>query len=281
MDITTLERFLPRVKIIAQEAGRAILEVYAKTELNISYKADESPLTLADLASHRHIVKQLKELSPDIPVLSEESQHLPFSERQNWTTFWLVDPLDGTKEFIKRNGEFTVNIALIHNNQPVLGVVHAPVLDVSYVAAKSLGAFKTTSEGQTTRISVQDYQQGSLNIVASRSHAGPETELFLTRLKATFPNIQLLSVGSSLKFCLVAEGRAHLYPRFGPTMEWDTAAAQCVIEEAGGSVLNIGSGESLRYNHKDSLLNPFFIVSSSGVWLSYIQQHKPRANQKD
>ena len=227
------------------------------------YKEDDSPLTRADLASHRLIKARLERLTPRVPVLSEESKAAPYDERRAWSLFWLVDPLDGTKEFVKRNGEFTVNIALVQGGKPVLGVVHAPALGSTYWAAASVGAFKRTDGGEALPIHTQPYDEGALRLVASRSHAGAQTEAFVARLRedARVGEVTLVSIGSSLKLCLVAESEAHLYPRFGPTMEWDTAAAQCVVEVAGGEVTDL-EGAPLRYN-KEDLLNPFFVVSGA------------------
>jgi 3'(2'), 5'-bisphosphate nucleotidase len=243
---------------IAQEAGERILGVYQTADFNVERKADDSPLTKADLASHEHIVARLGALTPDIPVLSEESQDISYQERSAWSRFWLVDPLDGTKEFIKRNGEFTVNIALIEDGNPVLGVVHTPVLGVTYYAAQGLGAFKQEND-VSQPIKTQTELADTLHIVASRSHAGQETQDLLAALARDY-TIALVSKGSALKLCLVAEGAAHFYPRLGPTMEWDTAAAQCVAEQAGAYVTDV-KGERLRYN-KENLLNPFFMVNS-------------------
>jgi 3'(2'), 5'-bisphosphate nucleotidase len=253
---------------IAREAGAKILEVYTSDDFKVEAKADDSPLTKADLASHEHIVQRLHALTPDIPVLSEESKETSYLERSRWTRFWLVDPLDGTKEFIKRNGEFTVNIALIENSESVMGVVHTPALDVTYFAAKGEGAFKV-EQGITQAITVNKEIGDTLNVVASRSHAGPETQALLDKLAKDYA-VNVVSKGSALKLCLVAEGAAHFYPRLGPTMEWDTAAAQCVAEQAGAVVTDI-KGDKLRYN-KENLLNPFFIVNSvAGLeWQKYL-----------
>lgn len=254
---------------IAKDAGQAILEVY-HTDFDTAYKEDQSPLTQADLASHQLILASLQALSPDIPVLSEESKAIAYEERKGWTTFWMVDPLDGTKEFVKRNGEFTVNIALIEHGNPILGVVHSPILETTYSAAHRQGSFKTLKDGEPQKIQMSAHKTGSLNVVASRSHAGAETEALLNKLRQDYPDLNLVSIGSSLKLCLVAEGNAHLYPRLGPTMEWDTAAAQCVVEQAGGKVLNL-EGKSLAYN-KENLLNPFFMVTDQNAakWLAYL-----------
>lgn len=254
MTLPDLNALVPELIETAEAAGRAIMQVYKGDDFGTVTKADDSPLTKADLASNAVILERLHALTPDVPVLSEESKALPYAERRTWTRFWLVDPLDGTKEFIKRNGEFTVNIALIDGDAPVLGVVHAPALGLTYWAAAGVGAFRGADE----RIEARTYEGGTLNLVASRSHAGAATEALVAELEETTP-VELVSSGSSLKLCLVADGSAHLYPRFGPTMEWDTAAAQCVAEQAGASVREPGGGP-LRYN-KENLLNPHFIVT--------------------
>src|SRR5690606_12582560 len=219
-------------------------------------KDDKSPLTAADLAAHHAIVDGLTALTPGIPVLSEESAAVPFAERSAWSRYWLVDPLDGTREFVKRNGEFTVNIALIDGDAPVLGVVHVPVTGVTYFASVEDGAFRQDGDAAPRAIASRTPPASPPVIVGSRSHAGESLKAFLARLGEH----QLVSVGSSLKLCLVAEGVADCYPRFGLTSEWDTAAAQCVAEVAGATVTDL-DGNRLRYNRKDSLLNPHFIVS--------------------
>jgi 3'(2'), 5'-bisphosphate nucleotidase len=242
---------------IARAAGDAILAVYAQ-DFDVDFKADASPLTEADLASHRHIVAALSALTPELPILSEESAEIPYDERADWRTFWLVDPLDGTKEFVKRNGEFTVNIALIQGGRPVLGVVHAPVLGVTYSAAEGEGAFRHDGDAETA-IVTRPPQGRRLTVVASRSHSNEATAAFLEELGRDF-DIEVTSKGSALKICLVADGEANLYPRTGPTMEWDTAAAQAVLEAAGGVMAVFGSAEPLRYNKAD-LRNPHFLAA--------------------
>ncbi len=262
--------FLPGVKQIAREAAEVILTIYQAADFQVDRKADDSPLTQADLASHRHIVAGLRALAPDIPILSEESQAIPYAERQHWRTFWLVDPLDGTKEFVQRNGEFTVNIALIHGHRPVLGVVHIPVLRLTYWATDGGGAFRTSGD-HTDELHANRSLRQPLRVVASRSHAGPETRAFLDNLRRDY-ELEVVSKGSALKLCMVAEGSADLYPRLGPTMEWDTAAAQCVVEQAGGQVTTL-EGQPLQYNKAD-LLNPFFMVSSpatASLWPGYLR----------
>jgi 3'(2'), 5'-bisphosphate nucleotidase len=249
-----LKALLPHVSALAVRAGRAIMEVYEQTDPGTTYKADDSPLTKADLASHHLLINGLRELTPVLPMLSEESAVTSYDDRLNWERYWLIDPLDGTKEFLKHRDEFTVNVALIDRGAPILGVVHAPALDVTYAAARGLGATKQEGRRPAEPIHVADYRKGGLKVVVSRSHAGPEIEAVLRMLEP----VESISVGSSLKLCLVAEGAAHFYPRLGPTMEWDIAAAQCVVEEAGGSVTDL-DGRPLRYN-KPSLENPHFVV---------------------
>jgi 3'(2'), 5'-bisphosphate nucleotidase len=266
-DTTMLD--VQKIVKIAQEAGEKILEIYQTADFNVETKADHSPLTKADIASHEHILACLVSLTPDIPVLSEESKATSYQERLQWTRFWLVDPLDGTKEFVKRNDEFTVNIALVEGGQAVLGVVHTPALGVTYYAVKGKGAFKQ-EHGVTQPIAANKHLGNALSVVASRSHAGQETQDLLAALAKDY-KVNLVSKGSALKLCLVAEGAAHLYPRLGPTMEWDTAAAQCVAEQAGALVTDL-TGERLAYN-KESLLNPFFIVNSvpNLKWQNYLE----------
>lgn len=247
-----LQGLLPSVVAIAEEAGRQIMAIYGDG-FEVWHKDDDSPLTAADQASHKTIMDSLRQLTPDIPILSEEGSIASYAERRAWRRYWLIDPLDGTKEFIKRNGEFTVNIALIADHAPVLGVVHAPVQATSWYGAHGAGALRTRA-GQTAPIHTRPAGE-SLVAMVSRSHRGDRVDALLARLTAP----ETLSVGSSLKFCLVAEGSADIYPRFGPTSEWDTAAAQCVVEQAGGCVVKLDL-QPLRYNTKESLLNPDFMV---------------------
>lgn len=249
-----MNELLSQIEALAVKAGDAILEVYESGDFGVDHKSDDSPLTKADLASHKVIVHGLENLTPDIPVLSEESAKIPFEERKTWSKYWLVDPLDGTKEFIKRNGEFTVNIALIENGKSILSCVYVPVTKVSYTAAVGIGVFKREN-GKKSSISVMKNSRFKPTIVGSRSHMSDDVKEYLERLGQH----ELVSMGSSLKFCLVAEGKADLYPRLGLTSEWDTAAAQCIVEQAGGHVVTL-DGEPLQYNSKDSLLNPHFMV---------------------
>jgi 3'(2'), 5'-bisphosphate nucleotidase len=246
---------LDQVASIARRAGANIMEIYAREDHGTTLKDDASPLTLADEASHNTIVEGLAKLEPRLPILSEEAEAASPVVRAGWSRFWLVDPLDGTKEFIKRNGEFTVNNALI--GRPVLGVVYAPVLDLMYQAAEGHGAFKGIGGDKPEPIAVSDYRSVGLRVVASRSHAGE----LMPRFLALAGDPECVSKGSSLKLCLVADGTANLYPRFGPTMEWDVAAAHAIVAEAGGQVVD-PAGAPLRYN-KDDLHNPWFIVEGN------------------
>jgi 3'(2'), 5'-bisphosphate nucleotidase len=252
---------------LARQAGDAILQIY-NTDFDVEHKQDNSPLTAADLAAHRVIVSTLERLTPDIPVLSEESSKIPFETRQQWQRYWLIDPLDGTREFVKRNGEFTVNIALIEDHQPTFGVVYAPVLDRIYYGARNQGAWKQEGEQAVEEIRVAAQRRQPTLVAGSRSHAGDSLLRYLENLG----DHELVSMGSSLKLCLVAEGKADLYPRLGPTSEWDTAAAQAVVEAAGGRVTTLDL-EPLSYNTKDSLLNPFFLVfgDHSVNWSDYLE----------
>lgn len=246
-------------------AGRAILEVYHNEDTQVEYKGDDSPLTQADTKGHLAIMKLLE--TTGIPVLSEEGKHLPFEQRKDWDTLWIVDPLDGTKEFIKRNGEFTVNIALVEKGTPILGVVYVPVTGELYLGVGEYGALKINIEAGAT-ITGEDIAKGqSLPIqiqrpftaVGSRSHMNEETTQFLEHYRKEHGTVEILSKGSSLKMCMVAEGLADVYPRFAPTMEWDTAAGQAVVEAAGFSMVEKEHRTPLKYN-KEDLLNPHFIV---------------------
>jgi 3'(2'), 5'-bisphosphate nucleotidase len=263
---------LKKIEGIAREAGAAIMSIYAR-DFAVWEKEDKSPLTEADAAAHEVITQRLKLLQPALPILSEEAVS-DFPGADSSGCYWLVDPLDGTKEFIKRNGEFTVNIALIENGRSILGMVYAPVLNVAYLAAEGLGAFKVDSNGIRTPIRVAEHTEGlSWRIVGSRSHAGDSLAALLKKLGSH----ELISMGSSLKFCLVAEGNADVYPRMGPTSLWDTAAAQCVVEQAGGGVIQL-SGEPLSYAHPSAALNPFFVAHGKSAinWVDLIgnSQHQ-------
>lgn len=261
-DLATL---LPEVKKIAEDAGAAILKVY-RTDFDVEHKDDNSPLTAADTAAHKIIVAGLQKLTPDLPCLSEEGADIPFTTRQQWSRYWLVDPLDGTREFVKKNGEFTVNIALIDNGEPVLGVVFAPDMAKSWYAARGVGAFKY-EQGQEHPIKTVPMVGNKPKVLVSKSHRGEEVDALLERL----PDYEALSVGSSLKFCVIAEGAANFYPRLGPTSEWDTGAAHAVLTIAGGRITET-NGQDLRYNQKDSLLNPYFLAfgDPSDDWGQYL-----------
>jgi len=257
---------LESVVDLARDAGRRIMEFY-KQDLSIERKADRTPLTEADMAAHNAIVAGLSVLTPDIPVLSEESADIPFSERSQWDCYWLVDPLDGTREFIKRNGEFTVNIALIQDHRPSLGVVVVPVSGLCYYACDGRGAFKQVPDGKPEPIKIRAYDPRHLVVAGSRSHGSDKLGEFLSNLGEHV----LISMGSSLKLCLVAEGKADIYARFGPTSEWDTAASHCIVEQAGGNLTDMDM-KPLRYNSKESLLNPPFLVigDSNHDWSAYL-----------
>lgn len=248
------ESLLPDVLRLVESAGQAILEVYSSSH-DVSYKADDSPITRADRAAHEVLCAGLRHLTPEIPVLSEESaEEHAGAIRHQWQDFWLIDPLDGTREFINRNGEFTVNVALIRDHRPVLGVVAAPVLRTVYYGVEGVGAFVAREGSAPAPIRVRPAGEPVV-IVGSRSHRGDSLDDALTRIG---PH-ELRPMGSSLKFCLVAEGNADFYPRLGPTCEWDTAAAQAVVEAAGGRVTTL-EGRPLRYNERDTLLNPHFLA---------------------
>lgn len=261
-----LKSLVEPIVALAEDAGRAILEVYS-TDFEVQAKDDESPLTQADLASHRWIDAGLRSLTPDVPIISEESGLPDFSERRTWRRCWIVDPLDGTKEFVNRNGEFTVNIALVEAGRPVLGVVHVPVLDRTYVGCRGLGAQRREGGAEPVSIKVATKSRKPARIVGSRSHRGASLDVFLERVG----KYDMIPMGSSLKFCVVAEGDADLYPRLGPTSEWDTAAAQAVVEQAGGSVVTL-DGKPMKYNEKADILNPYFCVigANDRDWLSLL-----------
>lgn len=250
----------------ALEAGKEILEIYHSDDFEVELKGDNSPLTKADLASHNVIMSHLSKT--DIPVLSEEGKSIPYTSRKDWKQLWIVDPIDGTKEFIKRNGEFTVNIALIENQKTVIGVIYVPALGDLYFSTSEMGAYKVS-------VNLEDYdvddlinlasklplerKDGTFTVVASRSHMSPETEAYVTEMREKHGNVNLISKGSSLKLCMVAEGQADCYPRFAPTMEWDTAAGQAICEHAGFEVIDWSTKERMLYNRQE-LLNNWFLV---------------------
>jgi 3'(2'), 5'-bisphosphate nucleotidase len=257
-----------RVIALAVQAAARILDVYERGAeaaegaggIDLSHKSDNSPLTAADLASHRCIVDGLAELTPDIPVLSEESaDEVPADARKRWSRLWLVDPLDGTREFVKRNGEFTVNIALIEDGVATFGVIQAPVTGELWWGDRAHGAFRRIGGGDDVAISILTPPQAPLRVAASRSHRNARTDAFMAKMAAARGPTQDVSVGSSLKFCRIAEGAIDLYPRFGPTSEWDTAAGQIILEAAGGAVVD-PQGRPFRYNQRDTVLNGDFIA---------------------
>ncbi len=262
-----LPALLDAVRSLAARAAAEILAVYARPVVATA-KADDSPLTEADVRSHRLICAALAELTPDWPVLSEESDDVGATVRAAWTTYWLVDPLDGTREFVSRNGEFTVNIALVQDHRPVLGVVQIPVSDMTYAGIPGVGAWRAQGQDPFAPISVARTSAAPVRVLGSRSHRGDSLAAFLERLG---PH-ELVGVGSSLKFCRLAEGLADVYPRLGPTSEWDTAAGQAVVEGAGGAVVTL-DGQPLRYNTKAELLNPAFVAAAGepGRWLALLQ----------
>lgn len=263
------QNYLPQLIAIARQAGSAIMQVYAG-EINVESKSDNSPLTQADLAAHRIIEAGLKQLTPDIPLLSEESADIPYEVRSQWHQYWLVDPLDGTREFIKRNGEFTVNIALIEGNRSVIGIVYAPAMGLLYYADGS-GAYKQPDEHPAIAIRARELNAQNITIAGSRSHSDARLQKFVENMERKLSPAELIPMGSSLKICMVAEGAADLYPRLGLTSEWDTAAAQCVLEMAGGSLLDT-QGKPLLYNSKESLLNPEFFAGGATAhdWRQYL-----------
>ncbi len=251
------------------KAGKEIMDVYSQDDFKIQIKSDDSPLTIADKKAHQAIVATIKHLA--IPILSEEGKHDDFSLRKNWSKCWIIDPLDGTKEFIQRNNEFTVNIALVENGVPTLGVIYIPVYKTLYFATKKLGAYKTDINS-TSNLSVDSLlktaiklpvkqQSDTLRVVGSRSHMNKATEEFIENLKQQGKPIKMVTKGSSLKLCMIAEGKADIYPRFAPTMEWDIAAGHAIINAAGGKVIHTDSNKELTYN-KENLLNPYFIATT-------------------
>lgn len=253
-----IEQLTFQALTLARIAGERIVEVY-ESDFDITTKSDNTPLTTADLEAHRIIVDGLRCLELEIPVLSEESSGVPFSERNDWDTYWLVDPLDGTREFIKRNGEFSVNIGLISDGEPIIGVVYAPVMKLAYYAAAGFGAWKQQDGEEPQKIHVRETPNDKVTVARSRSPVtGPDMQQFLNRLG----NYDEVAMGSALKSCLVAEGSADVYARLGPTSEWDTGAAQCIVTEAGGKITDVRMRE-LRYNTRESLINPHFFVFGS------------------
>ena len=261
-----LKKLLLKAINTSIKGGQAILKIY-ETDFDVDYKQDNSPLTIADKRCNQIIESDL--MSTSIPILSEEGKHTDFNERKKWKYLWLVDPLDGTKEFVKKNGEFTVNIALIKNGKPIIGVIYVPVSGLIYFGMKNLGSFKCKCGNssvddlssflkQSKKLPITNYRD-TFTIVGSRSHMSTETEMYFLSMKEKHNKVEILSVGSSLKLCMVAEGKADVYPRYAPTMEWDTAAGHAIVNFAGFSVSKYGSNDEVSYN-KENLLNPWFIV---------------------
>jgi len=271
LTINSPEQLLQPVIDISMRASDAILEIY-NSDFDIEHKQDNSPLTAADMAAHNSICSDLHRLTPDIPILSEESAKSSWEQRKERTTYWLVDPLDGTREFVKRNGEFSVNIALIHRHNPVLGVVYIPVTKTGYFACTGHGAFKFDNNLPPSPIKTRTATPGKLTVAGSRSHGNEKQKNFIKSLGA---GTNTVITGSSLKLCLVAEGKVDIYPRFGPTSEWDTAAAQCIVEEAGGLLADFRL-KSLRYNTRESLLNPDFLAigDKNFHWDQYLEKYR-------
>ena len=254
-----------KINFIARKAGNKIIKIYQQ-DFEVDYKKDNSPLTKADIKSNEIITESLEDLYPKIPILSEENKEVPYNIRRNWEYFWLIDPLDGTKEFVKKNGEFTVNIALIHKDNPVLGVIYAPVLEVLYYAQKEKGAFKQEKNKRPQRLPIcREANNDTLKVIVSKSHYNQETKEFVNNLKNQYKKtIEFICIGSSLKFCLISEGKADLYPRLAPTMEWDTAAGQAIVEQVKGEIIEFNNQAPLKYNKKN-LLNPWFITKATNM----------------
>ena len=263
---------------IAKEAGEAISQIY-KSDFDYQIKRDLSPITAADRLSHKIITERLKILTPEIPILSEENCNIPFKVRSQWADYWLIDPLDGTKEFINNNGEFTVNIALIENNTPILGIIHIPISHETYWGSKNKGSFYLNANDDAVNISVSNNHQNPIRIVASRSHPSEMLNYVLEKII----NYEIIKIGSSIKFCHIASGQADCYPRFGPTSEWDTAAGEAIVRYAGGHMVTL-NGNLMQYNAKKDYLNPNFIVSSDKIisesFLSLIHNGKSMTGKK-
>lgn len=285
---TSLYKELLYSIVISKIAGGSIMKIYNldSSEFDIRFKGDSSPLTIADEKSHNIIVKILKE-NFNYPILSEEGKNINFAIRKNWDCFWLIDPLDGTKEFIKKNDEFTINIALINDTKPILGIIYLPVKDIFYFAIKDFGSYKLENyrnlagklmninsleeaisllKQSSIKISVNNKRDSNcpIKVVASRSHMSKKTKDFINKLKLQYEEVEVIQAGSSLKLCMVAEGKANIYPRFGPTMEWDTSASQIILEEAGGELIDCNMYIPLKYN-KDNLVNPSFIAKDNCI----------------
>ena len=260
------QKYIKKLINISKNAGDTIMDIY-ETEFDVNFKSDQSPLTKADILSNKIICQSLRKITPDIPILSEESSDIPYNERSKWNQYWLVDPLDGTKEFINKNGEFTTNIAFMKNNRPIFGMIYAPVLDEIYWGSIENGSFmlKGNKFKDIEQIKVNNKSRGSLKIVKSRSHPSED----LNNLMKKLDSYELIEIGSSLKFCLVAKGDADCYPRFGPTSEWDTAAGEAIVLSAGGRVIDL-ENQPIKYNKGSSFINPSFIVANNKLSLDMI-----------
>ncbi|MES1929743.1 3'(2'),5'-bisphosphate nucleotidase [Salinisphaera dokdonensis CL-ES53] len=266
MELT--RELLDNVCDIAVEAGQKTLPIYY-SDFDVETKADDSPLTQADLAAHRSIHAALSALTPDTPQLSEEAADIDFATRREWSTYWLIDPLDGTKEFVNKNDQFTINIALIVDHEPVLGVVYAPVLDTLWFAARAIGAFRQKGDHAPRQISTVTVDAAKPRVLVSRSHRSTSIDALLERM----PDYEPVTMGSSLKFCVIADGDADFYPRLGPTSEWDTAAGHAVLAIAGGQIVDV-AGEPLRYNETESVLNTHFLAfgDTAHDWRAYLPE---------
>ena len=253
------QEYIRKLIKISKNAGDAIMDIY-ESEFDVDFKSDQSPLTKADILSNKIICQSLKKITPDVPILSEECSDIPYHERSKWNQYWLIDPLDGTKEFNKKNGEFTTNIALIYENKPIFGLIHVPASNEIFWGSKEMGAYHLIGDSQSNKkkIRVSIGTKDNLRIVSSRSHPSGDLKILLDKIE----NFELVNVGSSLKFCLIAKGEADCYPRLGPTCEWDTAAGQIIAESAGANVVNL-ENKTMKYNQKKDYLNPHFLVSNN------------------
>ncbi len=271
--LTELAEWLPEVIHIARKAGEKILQIYC-TDFTVTSKNDDTPVTCADLAAHELIQAGLETLTPKLPVLSEESEQIPFAQRANWPTYWLVDPLDGTKEFIAHSGEFSVNIALVHGHQAVMGVIYSPVKKCVYYAIRGGGAFYQQDNKAALAIQVRNSTRQKIVLAGTQAKFSTEMQSFVNNLSRTANGYKMIKMGSSLKSCLIAQGVADIYARLGPTSEWDTAAAQCIVEEAGGLITDTLM-QPLQYNTKASLLNPhFFVFGDKSVdWSEFLEKN--------
>lgn len=268
---------IQEIVMVSEDAGNSILDIYHDSNSGFDLKDDKSPLTKADISSHTIIVNKLKDLTPSIPIISEEDCDIPFRIRSKWKEYWLVDPLDGTKEFLKRNGEFTVNISLIRNNKPILGVINIPIMKKIYWGAENKGSFLINENGISKKINVSKDKKDQIRIVASRSHYNDELDSKINKIK----NYKIINVGSSIKFCLIASGEADIYPRLGPTSEWDTGAGDAILRFAGGTTIT-EDGKDLLYNTKESYLNNnFFAFGEDEIKNNFFSRLSSTKNYKE